>query len=302
VSNASIERQRIAVAGADDVLRAFVALRGTVGDGVAAARALAKSDVAWRDARDEIVGSARSVILAEGPEGCVLGAKWLAPGEPTTIHDHGHAGATLVVEGRSRYERFERVGDTAARLESIHDLATGDVGWWGDPPDDVHRQTGSRDGAIELVLVAGTPVEPDELTDATPGSIGLRAALTAGLLDGRAELLVPWYADDVLLDVNVPQWRFQVRGRDAVVDLLRTEELDKPDRRASHVRVTDTAEGLVIETEVRFTDGGALRLFREVHLMRCRGGLVVEHTAWCSGISGEHAISAQLHTAPMERM
>lgn len=35
------------------------------------------------------------------------------------------------------------------------------------------------------------------------------------------DALASAYTDDVLLDAHVPNWRFQVKGRDAVIDLLR---------------------------------------------------------------------------------
>lgn len=295
-------RARLEAPGADAVLDDFQRHRKGAPDGVAAARALTASCVRWEASRDPIVASGRSVVLADRPGGAVLVARHFRPGEATTIHDHGSAGAALVVEGRHRYERYGRAGAGTARLESVHDLAVGDVAWWDAPPDDLHRQV-SAGGAIELVLLAGPiPWEAGTYTDVTDEGSARRRAFERGFLDGDVTALAPWYAADVLGDLNVPQWRFQVRGRTDLLDLLRDEEFTQPDRRLSHLRLTDTADGLLIETESRFREGGEARLFREVHHLRCRDGLVVEHVVWCSGIYDAAAIARQAANAPMERM
>ena len=297
-----IERPRIPVAGAREALDAFVAQRaeGTPA-GVAAARTLLDADIDWPVARDAIVAAPRAVILGELDSGPVLAARAFRRDEPTTVHDHGVTGAAVLVEGRDRYERYERVGDRV-RLESVHHLAAGDVVWWREPPDDVHRQVAVTDVAIELILVAGPPNEATALDVVEVDESDLRASITAGWTAGDIARLRPWYADDVLGDLNVPQWRFQVRGRDDLLDLLDREEFAKPDRRLSHLRVTDAADGLLLETEMRYTQDGDLQLFREVHRLRTGHGLVIEHVVWCTGIADATTIDAQLRTAPMERM
>lgn len=156
----SIDRRRIPVAGADAVV-AELAAAAVPDDGLVAARVLGRlaPSVGWAAIRDEVVASPRSIVLAERPGGPILVARWFAPAEPTTIHDHGWAGAALLVEGACRYERFDGLGPSA-RCRSSHDLCAGEVTWWGPPPDDVHRQEALRDGALELVLLAGPPGEP----------------------------------------------------------------------------------------------------------------------------------------------
>ncbi|MGH9138760.1 MAG: nuclear transport factor 2 family protein [Acidimicrobiales bacterium] len=297
------DRQRISVAGGDDVIAAYLEqLERGAPPGVAAARALASSDVDWLSIRAEIVASPRAIILAERDGGPALAARCFDPGAPTAIHDHGAAGATLVVDGRQRYERFEPTGDGTARLESIHDLGVGDVVWWEEPPDDVHRQAGAGDGSIGLVLVAREPGHVTEFTDASPPDTALRAALLTGFLDGDVTRLTPWYDDDVLLDANVPEWRLQMRGRDDVLAGLEHEELAKPDHRLTFARDTDTTAGLLLETEMRFTDEGTGRRCRQAHHVRVRDGRIVEHVIWCTGVVDADTAHRQLTTAPMERM
>jgi hypothetical protein len=303
ITSGLTDRQRISVAGADDVLAAYLGrVDGGAPAGVAAAQALDASDVDWPGIRPQVVAAGRSVVLAEHPGGPVLAARFFDPDSPTTIHDHGSAGAGLVVEGRDRYERFERSSDGTARLESIHDLAAGDVIWWNEPPDDVHRQTSIGDGSIELILLARPPGVVTELADVGQPASELRAALVAGFLDGDAARLAAWYGDDVLLDANVPKWRFQVRGRDGVLEGLASEELVKPDRRLTFLRATDTASGVLLETEMRFSEGGTLRQCREAHHLRVRENRVVEHVIWCTGIADADTARRQLIDAPMVRL
>lgn len=298
-----VDRQRISVPGADDTLTAFVTtLEAGIPDGIAAARALAAGKIDWPAIRSDIVDSERTIILAEQPTGPVLAARFLDPAAPTAIHAHGHAGAALVVEGRQRYERFERTGDTTVRLESIHDLTVGDVAWWNDPPDDIHRQTGIGDGAIELVLLAGPPDDNGEHNQEPTHESELRAALIAGFLDGDTARLQPWYHDDVLVDVNAPNARFQIRGRDNAMATIEHEEFSKPDRRLTFLRATDTTDGLLLETELRFTEQGELRHCREAHNLRVRGGRVIEHVLWCTGISDADTARHVFETAEIERL
>ena len=297
-SRATLDRPRVPVAGAGELLASL----GGSADGIIAARALADSSVGWAAARSAALAADRTVILAGRAGEPVLGLRWFAPGQATSVHDHGAAGATLLLEGTCRYERFERRDERTAVLESVHDLHAGDVAWWGTPPDDVHRQTAGPDGALELVLLAGPVREAVELDDATPPRSPLHDGVRRAFLGGDAAALEQWYAEDVLGDLNVPHWRFQVRGRTALLGLLHDEEFAKENRRLTHLRVTDTADGLAVETEGRFTESGEPRVFREAHLLRMRDGLVVEHTLWCAGISTAEQAEAQRTTAPMERM
>jgi hypothetical protein len=327
-THAGVERRRLAVAGADAVLADLAAgIASGTPAGLAAARALAGHRVDWTAVRADIVASAHAIVLAGDERGPVLGARFFAPDRPTAIHDHGCAGAAVVVEGRQRYERFERderyerderderfgrdvpAGPGSTHLESAHDLAAGDVVWWGEPPDDVHRQRAAGAGAIELVLLCGEVVEPSTFTEADaagPGSApgDLRRAVVEGFWAGDIAVLRPWYHDDALIDVNVPNWRFQVRGGGAGLQLLHDDEFAQPDRRLAFVRVTDTAAGVLLETETRFRDraDGRPRATREVHQLRLRDGLVAEHVVWCTGINDPETIRRQFDTAPMERM
>ena len=76
------------------------------------------------------------------------------------------------------------------------------------PAGDVHRQTRTGDGAAELVVLAR---DNRTLVERATHCLGTLA------YDSLAQL----YAPDVLLDADVPQWRFQMQGRARVLEALR---------------------------------------------------------------------------------
>lgn len=113
--------------------------------------------------------------------------------------------------------------------------------------------------------------------------------------------LVALYVPDPLLDANVPQWRFQLRGRSAIGDLLR-EAAGFPYRHVMGWRATTTSDALVAEMEVRLQDQnpGEQRLWREAHLLR-DGEAITEHVSYCTGIWDEATIARQAAEAPVLR-
>ena len=124
----------------------------------------------------------------------------------------------------------------------------------------------------------------------------IAARLRSFDFDGLADL----YRPDALIDVSVPQWRFQLRGRDAVRELFRTDlALVRDSGRVSGWRETPTADGLVVEWEVRFVAEGEERLFREVHVFRTDGVAITEHADYCTGIWDAATIARQAVEAPM---
>jgi hypothetical protein len=289
-------RTVVEVGGAGVVLDAAL----TAGNPRAAANCLRlaapKLDLA--EARAATVAEGRSVVVATGPAGQVLALRWFAPEAATPIRDHGSWGAAVVLD---RYDRFELLGDQA-RLDATFWLEAGDTVWWDGPPADVHRQTGTGTGALELIVVGGPPTgysydEHDALGETRP----LADAVRTAYLTQDAAPIAAWYADDVIADLCVPAWRFQLRGRDQLVALLATEELGLPDQRLTSFRALPLRDGVVVEAAVRFTHDNATRAWRDLHVLRTRDGRVVEHLAYCTGHWDAAAIAAQEATAPMVR-
>lgn len=235
--------------------------------------------------RAEAARTGRSAIVAYRPEGPVLGLGWFPPGRSTDVHAHGGWGVAHVLEGSDRYERFARLGD--AEPAETRELAAGDTVWWPDPPGDVHRQTGTGDGAVELVVVA---------RDHRPLTERVARCLQALAYDSLAQLYTP----DVLVDADVPNWRFQMKGRAEILEVLRREELGLPGVHTTSFRWTATVDGgLVAQREVRFDGDDGPHLWRDVHVLRSEDGWITEHAISCTGIWDPATIARQAAEAPM---
>jgi len=294
-----VDRTFVDVPGASLVLGA--ALEAADPRGASRTLRSAASTLDLVDARAKAIAEERSVLLAVGSGGEALALRWFAPGATTSIHDHGFWGAAVVIDGADRYERFDIVDDQA-RLDATLWLEPDDAVWWAGPPADVHRQTGVGAGALELVVVGGPPTgstyeEHDHLGDVRP----LADAVRAAYLENDAAELAGWYAEDVIADLCVPAWRFQVRGRDPLLELLAREEFGLPDQRLVSLRTLPLRSGVVVETAVRFSHGNETGAWRDLHVLRTRDGFVVEHLAYCTGRWDATAIAAQETTAPMVR-
>ena len=122
--------------------------------------------------------------------------------------------------------------------------------------------------------------------------------LSALDFDGLAEL----YRPDALLDVSVPQWRYQLQGREAIRQAL-AEELAPlvGGARVTGQRATRTDDGVVVELEVRFVQDGEERQWREVHLFHTDGTAITEHLNYCTGVWDAATIARQAVEAPMVR-
>lgn len=103
-------------------------------------------------------------------------------------------------------------------------------------------------------------------------------------VDSDVTALDGLYAPDAVVDCNVPQWRYQLKGAEEINGAIRDEELGVSGRRVPVWRSVVTEEGLFLETEVRFNDHGEERMWRSVHLFRTADGQIAGHTLYCSGI------------------
>ncbi|POX55615.1 hypothetical protein C3489_09925 [Streptomyces sp. Ru71] len=89
------------------------------------------------------------------------------------------------------------------------------------------------------------------------------------------------FTDDVLLDLSVPEWRLQTRGRDELVAT----------RRRSHPflgtvprhRVDATPTGLVLEFEEQWEDDQGQWYCRELMRAEVRDGAISEASIYCTG-------------------
>lgn len=106
--------------------------------------------------------------------------------------------------------------------------------------------------------------------------------IIAVFVNSDAAALDGLYAADAAVDVNVPQWRYQLRGVDVINTAIRDDELGVPNRRVTSWRTGSTQEGLYLETEVRFHDGED-RMWRMLHLFRVADDRITDHTCYCTG-------------------
>jgi hypothetical protein len=297
--HAAPARDHIRVDGSSELLDQIIAVRPgrdpapglltQIGDLLA--RGAATLDLTA--ARRASMGSGRSVVIAHRPDGPALAVRWFAPGAPTTIHSHGTWGAAVIVEGHQVCERWRPIGSGRAQLAGERELAAGDIIHWGAPPDDVHRQQGVRAGALEVIVLGGAPSEglvyaPDSVLEQAADA--LRQYDLAALRDlGRA---------DLVLDANVPQWRYQLQGPEAIFEAI-TAELAGTEPRVTSSRVTRAASAVAVEVEVRSGQGGEERMWREIHLLRgCSDG-IAEHTIYCTGVWDGPAVAQHAAEAPM---
>ena len=302
--HALTDRSFVTVGGADGVLAAALEA-GSARDAARRLRDLTPTlDLTEARAASQRDGRAAVVATDDAGAGAALAVRWFAPGVATTIHDHGSWGAAVVVDGHDRYERYE-LRDGRAALDATFWLEPGDAVWWLSPPGDLHRQQAAEDGATELVLV--TALRPrDEAREFAAADVRgpirpLADAMLAAYRERRFAPLREHYQEDVLADVNVPSWRFQVAGRATVEKLFDRDELGLPDLRLRSFRTVPTADGCIVEVEVRARRGDDTVQWRDMHLLRVRDGRVAEHVTYCTGHWNAAAIAAQDTDAPMVR-
>jgi hypothetical protein len=188
-------------------------------------------------------------------------------------------------------------------LDTTFWLEPGDVLSWQAPPGDVHRQEAADDGATELVLVAAPPTENRAFTvaDGLGAARPLADALLAAYRAQRFAPLREQYHDDVLADVNVPSWRFQLVGLATLAEVIDRDEFGLPDQRLRSFRTLPTADGCAVEVEVRARRGDETVQWRALHVLRVRAGKVAEHITYCSGHWAAATIAAHDADAAMVR-
>jgi len=103
------------------------------------------------------------------------------------------------------------------------------------------------------------------------------------------------FADDVFCDINVPEWRFQMRGPAAVKEWLDGEQPD-----GCHVpswRADATESGVVVEIVQLLGE----ELARNMHRLEVRDGKIAEWTMYCTGVWNAETQKRHAAEAPMLR-
>ena len=107
------------------------------------------------------------------------------------------------------------------------------------------------------------------------------------------------FADEVFADINVPGWRFQMQGTDAIVEWMRGE-LPNGSRVPSW-RSDPTGTGVLVEVEQRYDRDGEEISSRNLHRLEVRGGRVTDWTMYCTGEWSPALRERQAREAPMIR-
>ncbi|MGH9275889.1 MAG: nuclear transport factor 2 family protein [Acidimicrobiales bacterium] len=254
-------------------------------------------------ARASVTEAEPRALLGRHDAGPLLALRWYAPREVSTVHHHAWT-VIVQLDGMGGFERWIGGGDGGPTLRSAEHVGVGGTIRIGE--GELHRQRAGEQGALELVLIGDYSADRPRV-DVEPGVAGAQAAVLIGSFvaafqSADAGAVAALCAEDVLVDVNVPHWRFQVQGRDAFAEALRMSEFG-PDYRLTDWRGTPTVGGgAVIELECRLTVDGEERLAREAHLLRCDDlGSVREVVTFCTGIWNQETIEQQRLHAPMVR-
>ena len=103
--------------------------------------------------------------------------------------------------------------------------------------------------------------------------------------------------DDVFLDGNPPEWRFQLQGRDSFDAWIKS--FMPHGAHTTVVRTIPTVTGFVTEFTGRHDEDGEEITDRKILLAEVRGGRIAELTVYCSGdwngeLRARHAAETRL--------
>jgi len=130
--------------------------------------------------------------------------------------------------------------------------------------------------------------------DAMVAIEGLRHCLETGDWERLPEV----YAPDALLDANVPQWRFQLRGLDEIVAQHR--EWYQVPARIVEWTATPTGFGAVVEQAEWIVAGDDEMYSRSIHLIHVdKSGRIARHVLSCTGYWDRATVERQAREAPM---
>lgn len=128
----------------------------------------------------------------------------------------------------------------------------------------------------------------------------LADAVTAAFLRGDADTIADLCADDVLVDLVVPQWHFQLSGREATREALGQEEF-LPGREVRWHQRTELPDGLLLEVEAVAPMHGETHRWFDINKFRFDAGQIVEFVQYCSGYQDAATIARNEAEAPLVR-
>ena len=151
---------------------------------------------------------------------------------------------------------------------------------------------------MELILLGALPPTETHEFAVDPGVLE-QGVSTLSTYDLRG--VAGHYRDDVLFDANVPLWRFQLQGPEAILEMVQEEFGDIADLTVSALRASYADDLATVEVAVGHGSGDQARHWREVHLLRLEGEQIIEHTIYCTGVWDPATTTKQAAEAPMVR-
>lgn len=106
-------------------------------------------------------------------------------------------------------------------------------------------------------------------------------------------------AADIFIDVNVPEWRFQIQGVEAFLQWFKSEMPAGQTILSAH-RI-DTSDGFVLETESLVDQDGVEHYVRQVWLAAVSSDVIQSLTLYCTGVWSPETVQRQRAQAPMIR-
>lgn len=104
-----------------------------------------------------------------------------------------------------------------------------------------------------------------------------------------------WATDDVVLDLNVPRWRYQLRGADEIAEAF--VAAFPGGLSVTHRRWEPTPSGAVVEYDGWVTDRDAY--YRHLARLELRTGRIRRITVYCTGEWNTRTVDRQRREAPM---
>jgi hypothetical protein len=115
---------------------------------------------------------------------------------------------------------------------------------------------------------------------------------------GDAAAVAAQCAPDVLLDANVPTWRYQLQGRSALRSQLDEAEF-VPGREVVSWRSASSDDGVLLEIESAAPVHGERHQWRQLCWFRGVSGAWAEVVIYCTGIWDAPTVARQAAEAPM---
>ena len=144
-----------------------------------------------------------------------------------------------------------------------------------------------------------TPTEKAPTSAEAGKGRSIGAKIRDCLESGSFAQLADIYAPEALLDVNLPRWRFQRQGLEAIISQYE-EWYPSPVRISSWVE-RSTEWGGVIESAVWQGEGEGEEYYRQIELLFVERGRITEHVMYCTGKWDPATVTRNKNEAPMIR-